>query len=516
MQTQQLSFGAFRLDLRQRRLSSDGIPIGLKNKAFDILCVLASAQGEVVSKNEIMAKVWPGLVVEESNIQVHVSALRKALGDKRNRPTHLFTAPGRGYRLAGVQPMADDISGEPSMAGVQTLSTRPSIAVLAFQNLSSDPEQDYFADGIVEDVIAGLSRVKWLSVIARSSSAVYKGRSVDVQQVARDFGVRYVLQGSVRRAGNRVRITAQLVEAQSGTLLCTERYERLLGDIFAVQDEIAMSVIGTIEPGLRRIEVERVRRKRPDSLDAYDLVLQSLPFVYTVMPHGSAPAIPLLEKALQLEPEYPFAHAALAWCLHVRFGRGGLREEDRRAAIEHARAAVAGASDDATTIAIAGFVIWFDQHDVAAAFDLFDRALAISHSNVVALCMSAVALAWTGRSELAIERAERALVLSPFDSMKYLSYQALSGGHFHLGRYAEAYASALRAVESNRGFSVPYAYLTAALVRLGRNEEARAAAQSLLERDPNFTIGGFSVIVGVNPEVFSEFAEAWRKAGLAE
>jgi TolB-like protein len=511
----EIAFGRFRLDLRQRKLSAGGSAIELKSKAFDILSVLAAARGEVVTKDEILVAVWPGLVVEESNIQVHISALRKALGEEAWRPIHLFTVPGRGYRLVGVEPGAD-VAGQRGPSDASPMADHPSIAVLPFQNLSSDPEQDYFADGMVEDIIAGLSRIKWLSVIARNSSFFYKGRQLDVGQVGHDLGVRYVLQGSVRKSGDRLRINAQLVEAQTGRQLWTERYDRLLGDVFEVQDEIAMSVVGAIEPGLMRIEVERVKRKRPDNLDAYDLVLQALPFIYKLMPEGSAPAIPLLQKALTLEPDYPFAHAALAWCFHIRFGRGGLLEEDRQAAIHHAHAAVSGASDDATTLAIAAFVIWFDARDHAAAFNLFDRALAIGKSNVLALCTSAVALAWSGKGDLAIERAQRALKLSPFDSLNYLAYQGLAGANFHLGRYDQAYEAAKRAVESNPGFSVPNAYLAAALVRLGRVEDARTAAGSVLTLEPSFTIRRFSVIVGANPNVFAGFADAWREAGLPE
>jgi TolB-like protein len=516
MQRDEIRFGPFRLDLRHRTLTGEGAPIELKSKAFDLLAVLASAQGKVVTKDELMTKVWPGLVVEESNIQVHISALRKALGEGRDRPVHLFTVSGRGYRFVGAQPSPSEISGAPGSAEPPALPDRPSIAVLPFQNMSSDPEQEYFADGIVEDIIAGLSRLKWLFVIARNSSFVYKGKAVDVRQLGRDLGVRFVLQGSVRKSGDRVRIAAQLIEAQGGIQVWAERYDRLLGDIFAVQDEIAMSVIGAIEPGLRKIEVERIKRKRPDSLDAYDLVLRALPFIYKLMPEGSAPAIPLLQKALQLEPDYSFAHAALAWCFHIRFGRGGLREEDRRSAIDHAHAAVSSAGDDATTLAISAFVIWFEEHDVTTAFDLFDRALAISNSNFVALCTSAVALAWTGESELAIERAQHALKLSPFDSLNHLSYQALAGANFHLKRYPEACEAARRAVELNPSFSVPHAYHAAALICSGRDQEARIAAQSVLKLEPRFTIQRFAMTVAVNPEVFSAFANAWRVVGLPE
>jgi TolB-like protein len=512
----EVSFGEFRLDPRAGRLLRNGRPLELKSKAFDILCVLACARGQLVTKDELMAKVWPGVVVEENNIQVHVSALRKALGEDRGSPVHLLTVAGRGYRLVGVED-ADALPPEHGRAtGPAPVPERASIAVLPFLNLSDDPQQAYFGEGIVEDIITGLSRVKWLAVISRGSSQRYKGADIDVRQVGRDLAVRYVLQGTVRRSAERIRITAQLVEASSGVQAWAERYDRVLGDIFELQDEISMSVIGAIEPGLRKIEVERVRRKRPEALDAYDLVLRALPFMYKLMPATSAPAIPLLQRALALEPGYAVAHAILAWCFHVRFSRGGLHEEDRRAAIEHARLAVSGASDDPLVLAVAGLVTWFEGHDAPAAFDLFDRALALSNCNVLALCTSAVALAWSGQSELAIQRAQRALQLSPFDALNYLSYQALAGANFHLARYELACAAAQRAVELNPQFSVPQAYLAASLVALGRDEEARAAARTILELDPGFTIGRFGVTVGLNPDVFGEFAQAWRRVGLPE
>lgn len=516
MEPNVISFGRFHLDLRNRTLSSNGVPIELKNKPFDILCVLILADGKLVTKDELMSKVWPGIVVEEGNIQVHISALRKALGEERDRPTHLFTESGRGYRLVGARAPSSPVSAESGSADIVGFQGRPSIAVLPFQNMSSDPEQEYFSDGMVEEIITGLSRIKWLFVIARNSTFAFKNKIIDVRQVGTDLGVRYVLQGSVRKSGDRIRIATQLIEAQSGIQVWTERYDRQLDDIFAVQDEIAMSVVGAVEPGLQKIEVERVKRGRPQNIDAYDLVLQALPHIYKLMPAGSAPAIPLLEKALQLEPDYPFAHAALAWCFHIRFGRGGLQEADRQAAIRHARAAVSRAGDDATALAIAAFVTWFQEHDLDTPFDLFDRALAISSSNFFALCMSAVALAWSGQAELAIERGQRALKLSPFDSLNHLSYLGISGACFQLQRYAEACDAARRAIELNPTFSVQYTYLTAALVGLGRMEEARAAAQSLLRLDPNFSIRRYSVIVGVNPTVFSAFCEAWHKAGLPD
>jgi TolB-like protein/Flp pilus assembly protein TadD len=505
----QLIFGRFRLDLGKRELRRDGASVKLGSRALDILCILAQAEGKVVSKNELMAEVWPGIVVEDSNVQVHVSNLRKALDEGTDGQSFIVTVPGRGYRFLGLQsrPQAAQLGIQPTVNVSETC-----IAVLPFTNMTGDPEQEYFADGIVEDIITGLSRIRWLFVIARNSSFIYKGKPIDVRQVARELGSRYVLEGSIRRLGDRVRLTAQLIEAQTGRNLWAERYDRLLDDIFAVQDEITMRVIGAIEPNLRRAEVDRVMRKRPGSLDAYELVLRALPAVNNFMVAGAVAAIPMLQKALELEPDYAGAHALLARCFHFQYSRGGLHEEDRIASIRHARAAMT--SDDATTLAIAGLVIWFDEHDIGTAFDLFDRALAISNSNVVALGNSAFALAWMGETDRAIERARRALRVSPFDTL--LAYLAIAIAQFHAKRYDEAREAARRATESNPGFSVPHILLAVALVQLGRLAEAKSAARRVLELDPSFTMRSWSVTVGVVPSVFEPFVKGWRKLGFVD
>ena len=267
---------------------------------------------------------------------------------------------------------------------------------------------------------------------------------------------------------------------------------------------------------MRRAEVERIRRWRPDSLDAYDLVLRALPHVYKLMPAGCALAIPLLRAALEREPNYALAHANLAWCHHGQFSRGGLLESKRESSIRYARAAVSLAVDDALALAVGAFVIWFDAHDTEAAFDLFDQALSISPSNVVALATSAVALAWSGRTAEAIARAGQALELSPFDAFRCLAHIALSGANFQLRNYNQAQLEARRAVESNPDFSVPYAYLCASLVRLGRLDEAREIVRRMLALDPHFCIGRYRVTVGVNETVFADFADVWRAAGIPD
>jgi TolB-like protein/cytochrome c-type biogenesis protein CcmH/NrfG len=505
---EEVAFGPFRLDLQQRTLSRAGAPVRLGSRAIDILCALVSANGELVTKDTLMEKVWPNQVVEDNALQVQISALRKALEEGADGQSYVFTVPSRGYRFASLRAPATAPSGAAPLSR--------SIAVLPFLNISSDPEQEYFADGMVEEIIAGLSRIKWLFVIARNSSFVYKGKAVDVKQVGRELGVRYVLEGSVRKAGHRVRITVQLIEADTGAHLWVERYDRLLDDIFALQDEITLCVVGAIEPNLRKAEIERAKRKRPDSLDAYDLLLRAMPLVHSHVAEDAATAIPLLQKALELEPGYPAAHAFLALCQHSRFSRGGLQEEDRAAALHHANAASTQAVDDATALGISGFVITLDGHDPATAVKLFDRALALSSSDIFTLWCSALALSWLGDTETAIERAQRALQLSPFDPQNFLAYNALAISYVQTRRYGEAHDAARRSVQLSPRFVVSHSFLVAALVGLGRDQDAKLAAKRLRAVDPTFSISRFATTVRIVPEVFRPFAEAWKAAGIPE
>jgi TolB-like protein len=245
------------------------VPLG--SRAVDLLCALAAARGELVSKDRLMAELWPGIAVEEHNLYVHVSALRKAL-EEEDGETCVITVPGRGYRFVGARAPG---ATSPSDAGQgPPFADKPSIAVLPFQNMSGDPEQDYFADGMVEEITAALSRFRHLFVIARNSSFSYKGRSVDVKQIGRELGVRYLLEGSVRRAENRVRITGKLIDAASGAHLWGDRFEADLDDVFALQDRVTASVVGAITPRLEAAEMERARRKPTDRLDAYDCYLR--------------------------------------------------------------------------------------------------------------------------------------------------------------------------------------------------------------------------------------------------
>lgn len=510
--------GPFRLDAESGTLFRGGEPVAVGQRAVAVLRLLVSAAGVPISKETLIAGAWPGLAVEESNLTVQIAALRRIFEQEADGDHWIETLPRRGYRYVGppvtVQENGANAVADAALATPPALPEKPSIAVLPFTDLSGDPHQGYFADGVVEDIITGLSRIKWLFVIARNSSFVYKGRAVNVREVGRELGVRYLLEGSVRRVDQRVRITAQLVEAEGASHIWAERYDRPLDDIFALQDEITLNVVGAIEPNLRDAEVERVRRKRPESLDAYDLVLRALPKVSAAMPAEAASAIPLLERALTIEPDYALAHGFLAWCHEIFFVRGGFGEHSRDEAIRHARAAIAHGHDDATALALGGFVMALLNHDQLAAFDALEQAIAISPSSSLALSCGAVTLAYAGKIERAIEWAQRALRISPLDRLNNVTYHALAMAHFLRGDYQESANSARRAVQNQPSFSVSYCLLAAALAKLEKLDQAKAAAQQALMLEPSFSAGGFCVALGLPAAVAEPLTRAWLDAGL--
>jgi tetratricopeptide (TPR) repeat protein len=326
-----------------------------------------------------------------------------------------------------------------------------------------------------------------------------------------------VLEGSVRKSSNRVRITGQLIDAASGTHIWADRYDRALDDIFAVQDELTISVVGVIEPTLRQAEIERARRKRPDSLDAYDLYLRALPFAFTAMPQDADKALTLLEKAIELEPDYAAAHATIAWCHEQRYLRGGLHEETKRSALSHARTAIAVGGDDATALAIAGFVVAVVEYDYGTATAAFDRSFALSSSSALALGFSSIVRAWKGDDATATEQAKRAIRLSPFDPLIYLPYVGLAYAHFAAGRFEDAADAASRASQSNPRFSMPYVLHAAALANLGRGKEARAVAHRLGEVQPDLTVAtAVRSARYANPDKNADLGDALRRAGLPD
>ena len=509
-------FGPFRLDTGTNILFCGDEPLPLGARAVALIRLLVERAGEPVIKSALIEAAWPGLAIEDSNLTVQIAALRRVFAEHAAGADWIETLPRRGYRYVGPEVATDEPTAANGPATSPALPDKPSIAVLPFANLSSDPEQEYFADGMVDDIITGLSRIKWLFVIARNSTFTYKGRAVDVKQVGRELGVHYVLEGSVRKATDRVRITGQLIDANNGAHVWAERYDRRLDDIFGLQDEIALAVVGAIEPSLRRAEVERIKRKRPGNLDAYDLVLRAQADAYSGMPERSSKALILLERALALDPTYALAHAYAAMCYHNRFLRAGLNEKDRAASIRHAHVAISHGQDDALALTFAGFSIGMDGHDRAAAFTAFESALAISPSTALAYIFGSVILGWAGEAERAIDWSAQAMRLSSLDPWAFAAFHASMLGHFHRGRYDEAVKAAHKAIQSNPDHSISFMLLAAALVKTGRIEEAKAAAARVLELQSGFRYSRQFAGVDCTPALAASLGEALKAAGLPE
>jgi TolB-like protein len=505
-------FGPFRLDRPGRELLRDGEVVPLGRRAFDTLAALVDADGATLTKDTLLAAVWPGLTVEENNLQVQISALRKALGDG-----WIITVPGRGYRLSTTPPK----SPAPLAAPLQ-LPDLPSLVVLPFANLSDDPEQEYFADGMVEDITAALSRIGGLFVIARNSAFTYKGRAVDVRQVGRELGVRYVLEGSVRRSGNRVRISGQLVDALNGVHLWAERFDSAFEDVFDLQDRVATGVVSVIEPTIRSAEIKRAQHKPTSNLQAYDLFLRALPHCYSLAREGIEEAINLLRRAIELDPTYGLASGALAFCLYARISMGWTRaaEPELKEVVRLARIAVEHGGDDPLTLAFAANVIGPAGRDLWGAISLTERALALNPNSTIALRVMGFLQAVAGDSEMAIAYLDRAGRLNPLEGSHFLN-NTISIAHFRAGRYEAAVEFAKKSLHDSPNFVPPLRRLAGLLGLLGRLKEANEAVQRLLAVAPDLTISDTRAYFEMGDisgyrESCDALCEGLRRAGLPE
>jgi adenylate cyclase len=364
---------------------------------------------------------------------------------------------------------------------VLPLPDKPSIAVLPFANMSGDPEQEYFADGMVEEIITALSRIRWLFVIARNSTFTYKGQSVDVKQVGRELGVRYVLEGSVRKAGQRVRITGQLIDAVTGTHLWADRFDGSLDDIFKLQDKVAISTAGVIEPTLRQAEIERARRKRPDSLNAYDFYLRAVATYYPVTRGRVFEALSLLRQAIAIDPHYGLALSWAAIC-HLALVRDGWAEDfetSRSEACDLARQAIEAAENDPAVFANVANTLAYFGEDIGAMIALVERALALNPSFARGWYLSGLLRLWAGDDpDVAIEHVETGLRLSPREHLGQ-PLSAIGMAHFLKRRFGEAASKLILAIQDHPGFPPSYRTLAACYAHMGRLDEARAIVARL-------------------------------------
>jgi TolB-like protein len=512
MGADEIEFGRFRLDVGRRALSCAGTPIRLGNRAMDILAILSSAKGAIVSKDELLTRVWPGLTVEENNLQVQISALRKALDQSTGGESHLVTVPGRGYRLVGFA----DVLRSPA------LPDKPSIVVLPFQNMSDDRTQDYFADGIVEDIITALCHIRWLFVIARNSSFAYKDHPVDVKQVARELGVRYVLEGGVRKAAQRVRITAQLIDATTGAHLWADHFDGSLEHIFDLQDQVTASVVGAISPTLQQAEIERASNKPTGSLDAYDYFLRGLASAHRVTRDATTEALRLFATAIERDPDFATPHGTAAFCYVVRKINGWMSNPaapDIAEAARLARRAAELGKDDAVALSFGGLALGYVAGDLEGAISLIDRSLALNPNLATAWYASGTVRAFRGgEPDLAIEHLARAMRLSPLDPFMFTMQGVTAFAHFFAGRYDEASAWAERAFWQRPNILATLRISAVSNAYAGRLEEARTAVARALELDPEMRISNLKDRIGVfrRPEDYAKYAEGLRMAGLPE
>jgi adenylate cyclase len=406
------------------------------------------------------------------------------------------------------------IAGEASQP--LALPDKPSIAVLPFQNMSGDPEQEYFSDGMVEEIITALSRFKWLFVIARNSSFTFKGKAVDIKEVGRSLGVRYILEGSVRKASGKVRITGQLIDAITGAHLWADKFERDLTDVFALQDEVTVAVVSAIQPKLLQTEIEMATRRRPENLNVYDLCLRANQKSNLRTSEGYAEMGRLARRALDLDPRSVWA-AVLTANAHLNsviFGFSVDPKFDRNEAIRLIRLALSLDENDERALGIAGFVAAFFEGDIETGMDFMDRAVSLNANEPSAWRYRGWVYKYAGRYEEAIRSHERSIHVNPLDPRLHNSLCGIGHALIELRRFEEAVAITKKALRQNSSDGVAYRGLAAALAHLGRDAEAHEAAARLLEVDPRFTISGWIARGGQQNSKL--LIEGLRKAGLPE
>jgi len=492
----------------------------MEPQVFDVLVYLVENRDRVVSKDDLIASVWGGRIVSDSTLTSRINAARKAIGDSGDEQRLIRTISRKGLRFVG------DVRSEPFTAGapgrspgpllpVPALPDKPAIAVLPFTNMTGDPQQEYFSDGISEDVITALSRLRWFFVIARNSSFIYKGIAVHIKQVAEELGVGYVLEGSVQKSGERVRITAQLNDAATGSHVWAERYDRKLADVFAVQDEITEAIVGAIEPQLYVAEDFRARRKPPDSMDAWDLVMRALSHYWRVTRQDNMVAQALLEKAAAVDPHYGQAHGVLA-ASHTFGAHMGWDDMARIAPIaeQAAARAIEADGDDPWAHFALGCVYLFARRFENSLAE-FEFALQLNPNFSLAQGYYGLALAYAGRWKDGSLAAGRALRLSPRDPCSAIYCGIASYAQYLGGNYEEAMRLARQGILLRSDFVGAHRVLTAAAGMAGEMRAAKSALEQLRRVQSHISLSWIAREMPILHDADREhYLEGFRRAGL--
>ncbi len=505
-----ITFGPLTFDPSSGRLRGNGTDIPLGHRAAALLQTLIAADQQPVPKSALLEAAWPGMVVEEGNLTVQIAALRKALGTRADGQDWIVTIPRVGYRL--VRP-------EPASTPTMELPTIPVLAVLPFANLSRDPEQEYFADGVVEDITTALSRFKSFAVIARNSSFIYKDRAVDLRQVASELGVRYLLEGSIRRAGDQLRIGTKLVDYGSGQQIWAEQYEGTVDEVFAFQDRITDSVAMLVEPLIQQAEIDHSRRNRPGSIAAYDLYLRALPKFLLVTDTGNKAAVALLTEALVLEPDNAVYLATAASWISDRtiMGWPPLGPDDRQRCANYIALALSNANQNATVLTHCGNVLLHFLKDYDWAISTIQSAVETNPNDHWTVIHAGVMNLHCGSIEASLNWFQRAIRLSPRDPFAFVSLTGISHAHLMLGDFDEALVWATRSLTLNPNYPCTYWMLIAANALLGRTDEARRHLVQFLAIVPEMTIA--RIREGQpdrDPQRIAPMLEGLRLAGLPE
>jgi TolB-like protein len=521
-------FENYAFDTDRRELHRGADVVSVAPQVFDLLDYLIRNRERVVSKDDLIKAIWNGRSVSDAALTTRLNAARSALGDSGEEQRLIKTLPRKGFRFVGPVreakgPASVTVSETPAQQPKPALPLpdKPSIAVLPFTNLSSDPEQDYFADGMAEDIITALSRFRALFVIARNSSFTYKGRAVDVKQVGRELGVRYVLEGSVRKSANRVRITGQLVDTATGAHLWADRFDGGLGDIFDLQDHVAESVVGAIAPAVEKAEIERARRKPTESLDAYGLYLRGLAAFYQFgNRQANEEALRLFNSAIELDPDFAVAYGRAALCYLWAKNSGWFSDTANEIAEVQrlAQRAVELGKDDAIALSGSGYALVFVVRDLEVGAAFIDRALVLNSNLAEAWNFGGWVKNFLGEPESAIERFARAMRLSPLDLRVTAMRSGTAHAHFFLGRYDEAASWAAMALQENPDLQPGLRIAAASNAMAGRPEQAREAVARLRQLNPALRVSNLKDVRGPyrRAEDLSRYEEGLRRAGLPE
>jgi adenylate cyclase len=512
-------FEEYAFDTERRELLRGADVVAVAPQVFDLLDYLIRNRERVVSKDDLINAVWNGRSVSDAALTTRLNVARSAIGDSGEEQRLIKTLPRKGFRFVGqvreARAVADPNPGEAAPESAPALPDKPSIAVLPFENMSGDPEQAYFADGMVDEIITALSRFKWLFVIARNSSFTFKGQAVDIKEVGRRLGVRYVLEGAVRKASGKVRIAGQLIDAVTGAHIWADRFERDLTDIFALQDDVTVAVVSAIEPKMLQTEIAMATRRRPENLTAYDFYLRAMPHYYLMTREGLTEAIRLAHRALELDPRFG-AVAALGGLCHMQnvvLGYVNDPQFDRKEAVRLAHLALSIDDSDPETLARASVISAFLVGDCEREIEMADRAVALNPNSWSTWNGRGWVYNYAGLPEEAIRSFERAICMSPVDPRLYGTLTGIGQALIQLRRFDEAIVVLKKALRQNTSNSGTYRCLASACAHLGRGAEAHAAAARVLEMDPAFTI---SALIGRVPKNSKLFIEGLRKAGLPE